>query len=155
VQPNAYYGADESKDEHEDEGEVLQKPPGRLRPYILNAHHHPHPLVRDDDHVAKLKLNIPTFDGTYNPVSYLSWELEVQKCFTCLNYNKDKRVSAATCEFTIFASIWWAEYCHVNYATPITTWEALKCAMHTRFVPPYYERTLLNKLTRLDQGKIQ
>jgi hypothetical protein len=35
AQPDAYYGADESKDEHEDEGEVLQKPPGCLRPYIL------------------------------------------------------------------------------------------------------------------------
>jgi hypothetical protein len=153
AQPDAYYGADESKDKHTDEGEVLQQPPGRPRAYIRNARHQPHPLVCDDDHVAKLKLNVPTFDGRYNPDAYLSWELEVQQRFTCLNYPEDKRVSAATCEVTSFASIWWAEYCRVNYATPITTWDALKHAMSTRFVPPYYEHTLLTKLTCLDQGK--
>jgi hypothetical protein len=118
-----------------------------------NACHHPHPLVRDDDHVAKLKLNVPTFDGRYNPDAYLSSELELQQHFTCLYYLEDKRVSAATCEFTSFASIWWAEYCRVNYATPIITWDALKHAMRTHFVPPYYEHTLLTKLTCLDQGK--
>jgi hypothetical protein len=32
AQPDAYYEADESKDEHVDEGEVLQQPLGRPRP---------------------------------------------------------------------------------------------------------------------------
>ncbi|KAK1660235.1 hypothetical protein QYE76_048394 [Lolium multiflorum] len=39
----------------------------------------PRPPARqrdDDDHVAKLKLNIPPFEGRYNPDAYLTWELE-------------------------------------------------------------------------------
>jgi hypothetical protein len=32
-------------------------------------------------------------------------------------------------------------------------WDALKHAMHIRFVPPYYQRSMLTKLARLDQGK--
>jgi hypothetical protein len=77
------------------------------------------------------------FDGRYNPDAYLSWELELDQRFACLNYPEDRRVSATTCEFTSFASIWWSEYCHANHANPVTTWDALKHAMHIRFVPPY------------------
>ena len=32
----------------------------------------PRPQVRDDDHVAKLKLNITPFEGRYNSDAYLT-----------------------------------------------------------------------------------
>jgi hypothetical protein len=32
-------------------------------------------------------------------------------------------------------------------------WDALKHAMRIYFVPPYYQRSMLTKLARLDQGK--
>jgi hypothetical protein len=62
-------------------------------------------------------------------------------------------VSAATCEFIDFASIWWSKHCRVNHANILATWLGLKHALHTRFVPPHYERDLLKKLARLGQGK--
>ena len=43
------------------------------------------------------------------------------------------------------------EHCRL-YPIP-TTWAALKTAMRTRWVPPYYQRELLQKLQRLRQGK--
>jgi hypothetical protein len=101
-----YYGEDEYKGEYADDFTVDQ-PPGRPRPYIRRPP--PRLLVRDDDHVAKLKLHVPTFDVHYNPDAYLSWELELDQHFACLNYPEDRRVRAATCEFTSFASIWWSE----------------------------------------------
>jgi hypothetical protein len=103
AQLDDYYGEDEYEGEYVDDFTVDQ-PPGRPRPYIRRPP--PCPLVRDDDHVAKLKLNVPMFDGRYNPDAYLSWELELDQRFACLNYPEDRRVSAATCEFTSFASIW-------------------------------------------------
>jgi hypothetical protein len=69
-----YYGEDEYEGEYADDFTVDQ-PPGRPRPYIRRPP--PRLLVRDDDHVAKLKLHVPTFDGRYNPDAYLSWELEL------------------------------------------------------------------------------
>ena len=33
------------------------------------------------------------------------------------------------------------------------TWDALKRALRARFVPAHYQRDLLKKLSRLDQGK--
>jgi hypothetical protein len=113
-----YYGADEYMDESE---EVLQHPPGRPRANNPHARHLHRPLIRGDDNVAKLKLNIPPFEGHYNPDVYLSLELEVEQLFACLACPDDKRVSAATCEFTSFASIWWSEYCHLHHANPPTT----------------------------------
>jgi hypothetical protein len=79
--------------------------------------------------------------------------LEVEQCFACLRYPEHLRVSAATCENTDFASIWWSEYCRVNHANIPATWIDLKHAMRTHFVPPYYQRDLLKKLSRLEQGK--
>jgi hypothetical protein len=89
--------------------------------------------------VAKLKLNIPPFKGRYNPDAYLTWELEVEQRFACLRYPEHLRVSAATCEFTDFGSIWWSEHCRVNHANIPATWLGLKHAMRTRFVPPHYQ----------------
>jgi hypothetical protein len=63
------------------------------------------------------------------------------------------RVSAATCEFTDFASIWWSEHCRVNHANIPATWLGLKHVMRTRFVPPHYQRDLLKKLAHFEQGK--
>ena len=67
------YEGDEEYDESEDENdeEVDQPPPGRPRPNNRNARPPPR-QVRDDDHVAKLKLNIPPFEGRYNPDAYLT-----------------------------------------------------------------------------------
>jgi hypothetical protein len=79
-----YEGEDEMADENMLDGEEIQQPPpGHQRQYRRNARPPPR-LVRDDDHVAKLKLNIPPFEGRYNLDAYLTWELEVEKCFACL-----------------------------------------------------------------------
>jgi hypothetical protein len=61
------YAADEGenkfKDENEFEEDKVQQPaPGRPRQYNRNARPPPRP-VHDDEHVAKLKLNIPPFEG--------------------------------------------------------------------------------------------
>jgi hypothetical protein len=100
--------------------------------------------------MTKLKLYIPLFEGRYNPDVYLSWKLEVEQRFACSAYPEDKCVSAATYEFTNFASVWWSDYCHVHHANPPTTWDALKRLMCIRFVPPHYQRDLLQKLARLE-----
>ena len=148
-----HLGEDEYEydDENEIDGELPLQAPGRPRHYHRNAHPPPR-QVRDDEHVAKLKLNIPPFEGRYNPDAYLTWELEVEQRFACVKYPENMRVNAATCEFTDFASIWWSEHCRVYHANIPTTWTALKAAMRVRFVPPHYQRDILRKLTRFDQG---
>jgi hypothetical protein len=72
-----------------------------------------------------------------SPDAYLTWELEVEQHFAYLRYPENLRVSAATCEFTYFDSIWWSEHCRVNHANIPATWLVLKHAMCTRFVPPH------------------
>jgi hypothetical protein len=146
-------GEYEFKDENElEEDEVQQPAPGRPRQYNRNACPPPRP-VRYDEHVAKLKLNIPPFEGRYNPDAYLTWELEVEQHFACLRYPEHLRVSAATCVCTYFASIWLSEHCRVNHANIPATWFGIKHAMHTHFVPPHYQHDLLKKFTHLEQGK--
>ena len=123
--------------------------PGRPHAHPSNLAHRQQAQVLEDDHVAKLKLIIPPFEGRYNPDAYLTWELEVEQRFACLQYPEDRRVCAATCEFTGFASVWWSEYCRLNHDNISNTWDNLKRFMRTRFLPPYYQREMLQKLTRL------
>jgi hypothetical protein len=134
------YAVNEEENKFEDKNglekdEVQQPTPGCPRQYNRNARPPPRP-VRDDEHIAKLKLNILPFEG---PDAYLTWELEVEQRFACLRYPEHLRVSAATSEFTDFASIWWSRHCRVNHANIPATWLGLKHAMRTRFVPPHYQ----------------
>src|SRR4051812_45936418 len=74
-----YYDPDDDDLFDEEVEQPPQLPAGRPRHYYRNAR----PPVRDDDHVAKLKLNIPSFEGKYNPDAYLTWEMEVEQRFAC------------------------------------------------------------------------
>jgi len=107
--------------------------------------------VRDDS-IAKMKFNMPSFSGKYDPDAYLDWELVVDQKFACYDFSENKRVRAATSEFTDFASVGWKEFCRNNPNNIPQTWDALKRTMRARFVPSYYARDLLNKLQRLTQG---
>ena len=72
---DGYYYDPDDDDLFDEEVEQPSHPAGRPRHYHRNAR----PPVRDDDHVAKLKLNIPSFEGKYNPDAYLTWEMEVEQ----------------------------------------------------------------------------
>ena len=153
-----YDGDYDAEGEHAPVQHGEQQPPprqaaGRPHGYNRNGRDAPHPQVRDHDHLPKVKLNIPSFDGRYVPDLYLTWELETEQRFTCLQFPEDRRVAAAVCSFTSFACVWWSEYCRIHHANIPATWAALKTAMRTRWVPPYYQRDLLQNLQRLRQGK--
>jgi hypothetical protein len=61
-----YEWEDDMADENVLDGEeVQQPPPGRPRQYNCKARP-PLQTVLDDDYVAKLKFNIPSFEGRYN-----------------------------------------------------------------------------------------
>ena len=75
----------EVEDHYEDEVDQNQNyvqppappPPGRPHAYHRNGRAAPPPEVHD--HLPKLKLNIPPFEGRYVPDIYLTWELETEQ----------------------------------------------------------------------------
>jgi hypothetical protein len=113
--------------------------------------HEPRRVVCNQD-VFPLRLNLPKFNGTYNPDVYFEWELVVEQKFACHAFPANHQVRAATSEFTHFASIWCHEHCKTHPTEISTTWDALKVLMCHRFVFSYYARGLLNKLQHLKQG---
>jgi hypothetical protein len=100
----------------------------------------------NNDSLCRVKFSIPPFDWKYDPDAYLTWELLVDQKFACYEFFDDKKVRAATSEFTDFASVWWHEYQTKNPATIPQTWNALKRIMRNRFVPSYHDHDLLQKL---------
>ena len=49
-------------------------------------------------------ISLPSFEGRFNPIVYLDWELEVEQIFASNNFSELERVRATTCAFTGFAS---------------------------------------------------
>ena len=76
------------KDEVDQNQNCVQPPAppplGRPHAYNCNGRAVAPPQVRDYDHIPKLKLNISLFEGRYIPNVYLTWELETEQHFTCL-----------------------------------------------------------------------
>ena len=84
-----------------------------------------------------------------SPDIYLTWELETEQRFTCLQYPEERHVVAAAVRaFTSFVCVWWSEHCRL-YPIP-ATWAALKTTMRTCWVPPYYQRELLQKIVAFE-----
>jgi hypothetical protein len=78
-----------------------------------------------NDSFAKIKFKIPSFNGKYDPATYLDWELEDEQKFSCHDIPATSQVKAAISEFTDFALIWWHEYkqktshCHSHHLDSI------------------------------------
>jgi hypothetical protein len=121
-------------DQNQNYVQPLAPPLGRPHAYNRNGRAAPPPQVRDYDHVPQLKLNIPPFEGRYIPDVYLTWELETEQHFTCLQYPEDRRVDAIDCEFTSFPFVWCSEHCRLYHDNIPTTWPSLKNAMRTHWV---------------------
>ena len=105
---------------------------------------------RADNPYAKVKFSIPSFSGSYEAEVYLNWEMTVEQKFNAHLVPEIHRVRQATIEFTDFAIIWWNELVKAGLAPD--TWDRLKRAMRSRFVPPTYKRDMRKKLQRLNQG---
>lgn len=77
--------------------------------------------VRDhDDPLLKIKFSIPSFAGKYDADAYLTWEMAIGQKFECYDIPDDKRIRAATSEFTDFACIWWQEHYRTSRDVPTT-----------------------------------
>uniref|UniRef100_J3MF95 Retrotransposon gag domain-containing protein n=1 Tax=Oryza brachyantha TaxID=4533 RepID=J3MF95_ORYBR len=108
------------------------------------------PIRNRDDTLSKVKFTMASFDGKFEPSVYLDWELAVEQKFSCYEFPDNKKVKAASSEFTSFASLWWNDICTRGLRP--RTWNDMKRAMRSRFVPSYYARDMLNKLQLLQQG---
>ena len=83
----------EVEDYYEDEVDQNQNyvqppappPAGRPQVYIRNGRPAPPPQVRDHDHIPKLKLNIPPFEGRYVPDIYLTCDEDMTTLDTTKN----------------------------------------------------------------------
>jgi hypothetical protein len=72
-----------------------------------NQNHHNQHYVRNDDPFAKVKFPIPPFNGLYDAVAFLDWEITVEQKFSSHLLPEQHRVRQATSKFKDFALIWW------------------------------------------------
>jgi hypothetical protein len=106
----------------------------------------------NSDPFAKVKFTILAFYGAYDAEVYLDWEMTVEQKLNSHLVPEVHRVRQATSEFKDFAIVWWNDL--VKSGAEPQTWDRLKLAIRSRFVPPSYKCDLCKKLQRLDQGSM-
>jgi hypothetical protein len=100
-----------------------------------NDNNHVNRNQDNHDPFVKVKFTIPTFYGAYDAKAYLDWEMIVERKLNSHLAPEVHKVRQATSEFKNFAIVWWNEL--VKLGTDPQTWDGLKLAMRSRFVPPY------------------
>ncbi|XP_073525851.1 uncharacterized protein [Phyllobates terribilis] len=111
----------------------------------------------EQDGLGRVKVKIPTFEGTSDADLYMEWETKVEQIWTCHNFPEKRKVQLATLEFKGFALAWWDNLVKErvrNLDPPVRTWEQMKVLLRNRFVPPYYTRELRQRLESLKQGSM-
>ena len=81
TQEDDEYAGDYENEVDQNQNYVQPPAPALGRPHANNHNGRALPQVRDHDHLPKLKLNIPPFEGRYVPDIYLTWELETEQRF--------------------------------------------------------------------------
>jgi hypothetical protein len=115
-----------------------------------NDNNHDNRNQDNRDPFAKVKFTIPAFYGAYDAEVYLDWEMTVEQKLNSHLVPEVHKVRQATSEFKDIAIVWWNEL--VKSGTDPQSWDRLKLAMRSSFVPPSYKCDLHKKLQRLDQG---
>jgi hypothetical protein len=62
------------------------------------------------DSVAKIKFQIPPYNGKYDLAAYQDWELEVEQYFSYHDISASSHVQTTVSEFMDFALIWRRDY---------------------------------------------
>ena len=76
--------------------------------------------------------------------------MRVEQIFDNHRYSEERKIRFASLEFSGYALIWWDQL-NRNDTRP-ESWREMKCAMHSRFVPAYFQKEQHTKLRRLVQG---
>jgi hypothetical protein len=87
------------------------------------------PRHSDNDSFAQIQFKIPPYNGKYDHVAYLDWELEVEQKFACHDIPATSQDKLFISEFTDFALMWWRDYNKRYPSTIPTTGDQLKVAM--------------------------
>ncbi|BAB90813.1 OSJNBa0042P21.25 [Oryza sativa (japonica cultivar-group)] len=100
-----------------------------------------------DYNFEQVASKLPFYDGKYDSVAYIDWELAVDNEFDIYDFSDAQMIKAASNKFTSSALFWWT-----YVSNKPETWDELKTMMRKHFVTSYYKCTLREKLEHLKQG---
>ena len=108
-----------------------------------------------NDDLNNIKLKIPTFFGRNNPEAFLEWLDEVESIFGVRNYSDETKLGLVLTELKSYVKTWWNKLTYDrerDRELPVETWSELKRLMRKRFIQPWYQRDMIKKLQRINQG---
>jgi len=91
--------------------------------------------------VNEFKVEIPEFDGEFNPEEFLEWLHTVERIFKYQEVPENKKMKLVALRLTKYASLWWTNLCAKrvrDQKKKIRSWEKMKAKLKDRFLPPSY-----------------
>ncbi|VFQ83899.1 unnamed protein product [Cuscuta campestris] len=104
---------------------------------------------------SDFKVDIPIFEGKYDPDEFLEWLETVERVFDFKEVSDEKKGKIVALKFRKYASTWWS-----NIKTkrsrdekpPVDTWQKMKTLLKKKFLPTEYVRENFARLQTLRQG---
>ncbi|XP_071728633.1 uncharacterized protein [Rutidosis leptorrhynchoides] len=109
---------------------------------------------RSDD--FRLKVDLPSFNGTLSIEEFLDWLAEVERFFEFADIPENKQVKLVAYRLKGGASSWWEQTQNQRQRArklPIRNWNKMKRMLISRFLPPDYEQFLFEQYQSLRQGQ--
>nr|ABA97570.1 retrotransposon, putative, centromere-specific [Oryza sativa Japonica Group] len=100
-----------------------------------------------DYNFARVESKLPFYDGKYDSVAYIDWELAVDNKSDKYDFSDAHMIKAASNKFTSSTLFWWT-----YVSNKPETWDECKNMMRKRFVSSYYKCTLREKFEHLKQS---
>lgn len=97
-----------------------------------------------DYNFAWVESKLPFYNGKYDYVAYIDWELAVDNEFDKYDFSDAQMIKAASNKFTSPALFWWS-----YVSNKPETWDECKTLIRKHFVSSYYKCLLHEKLEHL------
>jgi hypothetical protein len=105
-----------------------------IRGLQTDSHGRGHHMPRHfgNDSFAKIKFQIPLYNGKYDPAAYLDWELQVEQQLSYHDIYASSQVQIIIRHFTDLALMWWLDYNERHPNTFPTTLGSIKSCYATQ-----------------------
>ncbi|KAG6415636.1 hypothetical protein SASPL_123049 [Salvia splendens] len=148
-----------TSDSSDNPEESIDEFASRRRNIRMQAHRHPRGDIKHNHEMGtgrkgasefRLKIDIPSFDGTLNIEDFLDWVTDVDRFFEHVEVLNEKRAAMVACRLKSVAAAWWDMQLRdreLQGKARVFTWRKMRGMIVDEYLPADYDQTTRTKLS--------
>ncbi|KAG6387355.1 hypothetical protein SASPL_152542 [Salvia splendens] len=138
-----------TSDSSDNPEESIDKSASRRRNIRMQANRRPHGDITHNHETGtgrkgasefRLKIDIPSFDGTLNIEDFLDWVTDVDRFFEHVEVPSEKRAATVACRLKSGAAAWWDKQLRdreLQGKARVCTWRKMRGIIIDEYLPDY------------------